>query len=70
MATIQARNVYIAPTTPFTLSRLELVQWVNDLSQLNHSKVEDMCSGNAYCVIFQLMFPGMCVVLVDAVSEC
>jgi RP/EB family microtubule-associated protein len=57
-ATIQARNVYIAPTTPFNMSRVQLVQWVSDLSGNRYTKVEELCDGVAYCNIFQKMFPG------------
>ena len=34
------------------LSRNELVVWVNELLQLNYTKIEQLGSGAAYCQIF------------------
>ena len=33
------------------LSRNDLVQWVNDLLQLNYTKIEQLGTGAAYCQI-------------------
>lgn len=37
-------------------SRTELLNWVNDLLQLNYTKVEQLGSGAAYCQIFDSIF--------------
>jgi len=42
----------------FFVSRSELLQWVNDLLQVNINKVEQMASGAAYCQIVDSIFPG------------
>eukprot|EP01134_Creolimax_fragrantissima_P006361 CFRG6361T1 len=57
MATV-ARNVYLAPNAVPTISRIELINWVNELAGTNYTKVEQLCSGYAYCRIFADLFPG------------
>ncbi|KNC84232.1 hypothetical protein SARC_03533 [Sphaeroforma arctica JP610] len=37
---------------------MQLVDWVNDLAGTHHTKVEQLCSGHAYCRIFVDLFPG------------
>lgn len=40
------------------LSRTEMIEWVNDMLSLNYSKVENLCSGAAYCQFMDMLFPG------------
>jgi RP/EB family microtubule-associated protein len=42
----------------YFVGRSELLGWVNDLLQLNYSKVEHCANGAAYCQIMDSMFPG------------
>jgi len=37
-------------------SRTELLQWVNDLLQINYTKIEQMGSGGAYCQIIDSIY--------------
>eukprot|EP00039_Didymoeca_costata_P010321 m.138921 g.138921 ORF g.138921 m.138921 type:complete len:265 (+) comp14784_c1_seq1:237-1031(+) len=52
-----AVNVHNSNTTA-NLSRTEMIEWVNDMLQLNYSKVENLCSGAAYCQFMDMLFPG------------
>jgi len=38
------------------LSRTELVQWVNDLLQVNYTKIEQLGAGGAYCQIIDSIY--------------
>lgn len=40
------------------LSRHEILNWVNDCLQLDYSKIEELCSGEAYCEFMHMLFPG------------
>eukprot|EP00727_Mastigamoeba_balamuthi_P012496 m51a1_g787 putative microtubule-associated protein rp eb family member 1 isoform x1 (303) ;mRNA; f:627354-628702 len=42
----------------YFVSRKELLQWLNDLLQLNYTKVEQVCSGAAFCQIMDALHPG------------
>eukprot|EP00123_Amoebidium_parasiticum_P018658 comp24262_c4_seq6/m.45072 comp24262_c4_seq6/g.45072 ORF comp24262_c4_seq6/g.45072 comp24262_c4_seq6/m.45072 type:complete len:265 (-) comp24262_c4_seq6:442-1236(-) len=53
-----ATNVFIAPNATVTLSRHELLAWVNGYTGHNVTKVEDLSAGSAYCVMFNVLFPG------------
>jgi hypothetical protein len=37
-------------------SRTELLQWLNDLLQLNYTKIEQCGTGAAYCQIFDSIY--------------
>ncbi|KAJ7476598.1 microtubule binding protein [Mycena latifolia] len=39
-------------------SRTELLQWLNELLQLNYTKVEQCGTGGAYCQIIDSIYPG------------
>ncbi|KAJ8353173.1 hypothetical protein SKAU_G00207400 [Synaphobranchus kaupii] len=39
-----------------------MLAWVNDSLQLTYTKVEQLCSGAAYCQFMDMLFPG-CVLL-------
>lgn len=51
-------NVFIAPNATVTQSRHELVAWVKSYTGHNIQKVEDLSAGSAYCVMFNILFPG------------
>lgn len=37
-------------------SRTELLQWLNDLLQINYSKIEQCGTGGAYCQIMDSIY--------------
>lgn len=39
------------------MSRYKMLQWVNGLVQGRYTRIEDLCSGVAYCRMFALIFP-------------
>eukprot|EP00047_Mylnosiga_fluctuans_P002522 m.224850 g.224850 ORF g.224850 m.224850 type:complete len:251 (+) comp11161_c0_seq1:13-765(+) len=41
------------------VSRQELVEWVTNTLHLPFSKVENFCSGSAYCQFFDMLWPGV-----------
>ncbi|EAS05197.1 EB1 protein (macronuclear) [Tetrahymena thermophila SB210] len=40
------------------ISRSELLQWINNLLQVQVTKVEQLGSGNIYCQLFDVIYPG------------
>ncbi|XP_048413346.1 microtubule-associated protein RP/EB family member 1-like isoform X4 [Stegostoma tigrinum] len=53
-----AVNVYFTSSTSDNLSRHDMLAWVNDSLQLNYTKIEQLCSGVAYCQFMDMLFPG------------
>lgn len=53
-----AVNVYSTSITQETMSRHDIIAWVNDILCLNYTKVEQLCSGAAYCQFMDMLFPG------------
>ncbi|UJR15897.1 hypothetical protein I4U23_002820 [Adineta vaga] len=53
-----AVNVYHTSVTTDNLSRNDILQWINTALEANFIKVEDLCSGSAYCQFMEMMFPG------------
>lgn len=53
-----AVNVYNTSVTNENLSRHEMLAWVNDCVQTRYTKVEELCSGAAYCQFMDMLFPG------------
>uniref|UniRef100_A0A8C3L612 Microtubule-associated protein RP/EB family member 2 n=1 Tax=Chrysolophus pictus TaxID=9089 RepID=A0A8C3L612_CHRPC len=53
-----AVNVYSTSITQETMSRHDIIAWVNDILALNYTKVEQLCSGAAYCQFMDMLFPG------------
>ena len=53
-----AVNVYNTSVTNENLSRHEMLAWVNDCLQTKYAKVEELCSGAAYCQFMDMLFPG------------
>lgn len=51
-----AVNVFSTSVTSNNLSRQELVEWVNDSLQLKYSKIEQLCTGAAYCQFMHMLF--------------
>lgn len=42
----------------FFVPRGELLEWINNLLQLNVQKIEQLASGAAYCSVIDALFPG------------
>ncbi|KAL4623972.1 microtubule-associated protein RP/EB family member 3-like isoform X1 [Arapaima gigas] len=57
-----AVNVYSTSVTIENLSRHDMLAWVNDSLQLSYTKIEQLCSGAAYCQFMDMLFPG-CILL-------
>uniref|UniRef100_UPI00398E6BF7 microtubule-associated protein RP/EB family member 3-like isoform X3 n=1 Tax=Pristiophorus japonicus TaxID=55135 RepID=UPI00398E6BF7 len=57
-----AVNVYSTSVTSENLSRHDMLSWVNDSLQLSYTKIEQLCSGTAYCQFMDMLFPG-CILL-------
>ena len=53
-----AVNVYSTSVTTENLSRHDMLHWVNDCLQVNFKKIEDLCTGAAYCQFMDMLFPG------------
>ncbi|XP_042659166.1 microtubule-associated protein RP/EB family member 3 isoform X2 [Tyto alba] len=53
-----AVNVYSTSVTSENLSRHDMLAWVNDSLQLSYTKIEQLCSGAAYCQFMDMLFPG------------
>jgi RP/EB family microtubule-associated protein len=57
-----AVNVYNTSVTTDNLSRHEMLAWVNDCLMTKYVKIEELCSGAAYCQFMDMLFPN-CVQL-------
>ncbi|XP_047519591.1 microtubule-associated protein RP/EB family member 1 isoform X1 [Pieris napi] len=53
-----AVNVYSTNVTLENLSRHDMLAWVNDALQSNFCKIEELCTGAAYCQFMDMLFPG------------
>ncbi|MGH0166611.1 UNVERIFIED_CONTAM: hypothetical protein FKN15_051351 [Acipenser sinensis] len=53
-----AVNVYSTSMTIENLSRHDMLAWVNDSLHFSYTKVEQLCSGAAYCQFMDMLFPG------------
>ena len=53
-----AVNVYSTSVTTDNLSRHDMLAWVNDCLTAKDTKIEEMCSGSAYCQFMDMLFPG------------
>jgi len=51
-----AVNVFNTGATSDNLSRHEMLSWINDSLQTNYTKIEQMCSGSAYCQFLDMLF--------------
>jgi microtubule-associated protein, RP/EB family len=43
----------------YFVGRLELLKWINSFLGFNYSKIEEVCSGVAFCLIMDALHPGM-----------
>nr|CAD7401022.1 unnamed protein product [Timema poppensis] len=56
-----AVNVYSTNVTLENLSRHDMLAWVNDCLSSNFTKIEELCTGAAYCQFMDMLFPGSVV---------
>ncbi|XP_055612289.1 microtubule-associated protein RP/EB family member 1 isoform X1 [Uranotaenia lowii] len=53
-----AVNVYSTNVTTDNLSRHDMLSWVNDCLRAQFTKIEELCTGAAYCQYMDMLFPG------------
>lgn len=53
-----AVNVYNTSVTAENLSRHDILAWINDTLKTNLTKIEELCTGGAYCQFMDMLFPG------------
>lgn len=53
-----AVNVYSTNVTTDNLSRHDMLSWVNDCLRSTFTKIEELCTGAAYCQYMDMLFPG------------
>lgn len=53
-----AVNVYSTNVTTDNLSRHDMLAWVNDCLHSQFTKIEELCTGAAYCQYMDMLFPG------------
>ena len=53
-------NVFNTSVTTLNLSRHELLSWVNCCLDSDLTRIEQLCSGAAYCQLMDILFPGKC----------
>ncbi|XP_059172590.1 microtubule-associated protein RP/EB family member 1-like isoform X1 [Physella acuta] len=53
-----AVNVHSTNASENNLSRHDMIAWINDTLQTSYTKIEELCSGAAYCQFMDLLFPG------------
>ncbi|CAB0039712.1 unnamed protein product [Trichogramma brassicae] len=53
-----AVNVYATNVTTENLSRHDMLAWVNDCLQSAFTKIEELCTGAAYCQFMDMLFPN------------
>lgn len=51
-------NVYSTNVTTDNLSRHDMLSWVNDCLRSQFTKIEELCTGAAYCQYMDMLFPG------------
>ncbi|CAG7728258.1 unnamed protein product [Allacma fusca] len=55
---VMAVNVYATNVTSDNLSRHDMLNWVNGCLESSFTKIEELCSGAAYCQFMDMLFPG------------
>ncbi|XP_056629354.1 microtubule-associated protein RP/EB family member 1a isoform X2 [Triplophysa dalaica] len=53
-----AVNVFSTSVTSDNLSRHDMLTWINESLQMSHAKIEQLCSGSAYCQFMDMVFPS------------
>ena len=45
-----------------------MLSWVNDCLTTKYSKIEELCTGAAYCQFMDMLFPGMIFISFEVVN--
>ncbi|XP_058834370.1 microtubule-associated protein RP/EB family member 1-like [Topomyia yanbarensis] len=53
-----AVNVHCTSVTTDNMSRMDMLAWVNQTLMSDFKKVEELCTGAAYCQLMDVLFPG------------
>ncbi|XP_066500809.1 microtubule-associated protein RP/EB family member 1a isoform X2 [Hoplias malabaricus] len=53
-----AVNVYSTSVSSDNLSRHDMLMWINNSLNMNHAKIEQLCTGVAYCQFMDMLFPS------------
>ncbi|XP_076440914.1 microtubule-associated protein RP/EB family member 1-like [Babylonia areolata] len=53
-----AVNIHSTSCTSDNLSRHEILNWVNSSLQTSYGKIEELCTGAAYCQFMDMLFEG------------
>lgn len=53
-----AVNVFSTSVTSENLSRHDMLTWINESLQMSHAKIEQLCTGAAYCHFMDMLFPS------------
>ena len=46
-----------------------MLAWLNDCLDAQMAKIEEMCSGAAYCQFMDMLFPGKLMMMIMMTSE-
>jgi RP/EB family microtubule-associated protein len=53
-----AVNVHYTNSSTNNLSRYDALIWINNHLATNFTKIEELCTGAAYCQFMDMLFPG------------
>lgn len=53
-----AHNVCVTPGNPYHMSRLEIVDWINETLQMKIKSIGELGAGAHFCQLMDMMFPG------------
>merc|ERR550519_2564818 len=53
-----AVNVFFTAVTSDSLSRHDMLSWINDCLQSSFTKIEELASGAVYCQFMDMLFPN------------
>ena len=56
---IMAVNVYSTSAMPDSMSRHDYLAWVNGCLKTDFKKIEELCTGAAYCQFMDMLFPNV-----------
>ena len=58
-----AVNVFLSAVSGSSdnLSRHDYLKWVNQSLDTDYRKVEELCTGAAYCQFMDMLFPGIII---------
>ncbi|XP_043072126.1 microtubule-associated protein RP/EB family member 1-like isoform X2 [Drosophila grimshawi] len=54
-----AKNVVLTRNSKEQFSKIKILNWVNETLESNLSRIEDLCTGAAYCNLMDILFPNL-----------